>query len=178
MATGGRPQIQETCLDRLEDAGHLLLSSDCWSTSKRIYYAGSPGITRPGWEVVRIPHGKPVLFSFWRVLTDALPNLDLVFFEDDVWIVENGVARIDDIVVPPDVGALSLFDFRNDCPATKDGSIFRMPVGREFWGTQAVKIPAAVVVQLAELAYQGKAFLGNSKHDLMNSWDVWLGRAV
>jgi hypothetical protein len=195
MGSRGRPRILAATLARLVGAGALF--SAPLARPPRIYFAGEleqlataipEGCSIVGpleddrrrFDVVQLPFGPPLLPQFWRVFLEADPTADLLFVEDDVWIVEDGVPRLAALELPEWAGAVSFFDFRNEGPDKPP--FWPMPIGRDLWGTQCVKVPAAVVAKLAAFARREVAFQSNDSRltpiAIMNSWDGWLGRAV
>jgi hypothetical protein len=180
MACDARPHVLASCIERLEDpTGGALFSVPLLRPPAFYWASPSSPPALPRWTIRPIPKGKPYLPQFWRVLLDADPSVDLLWLEDDVWIVEDGLPLIASLELPPWAGAVSFFDFRNECVAS---GFYRMPFARPLWGTQAVRIPAAALERLQHLARARPLMppddLKESRADAANSWDGWLGRAV
>ena len=190
MAARGRTKIRTAMLARLAGPGGLFTCP--LVRPPRIYFAGPlldllPQLP-PGhllqWDLVEIKPGPPLVPQFWRVFLEADPTADLLFLEDDAWIVEDGVRRIGSMDLPAWAGAVSYFDFRNEGVRSDPGALgafWPMPIGRDLWGTQCVRVPAAAVAELAAIARRQDVFTRAAKNTpfaIMNAWDGWLGRAV
>ncbi len=168
MGTARRPKLLGATLGRLVSQ----LPEVCLAHRPRLYFAGQPGEELLGqpFDVVPIRTGKPYLAAFWRVIVDAAElGAELLFLESDVWLGTGALRGMVKAPVPWWAGCLSFFDFRND---RRTERYWAMPLGREFWGTQAVLVPGPVVLELAELVRR------NVHLDRVNSWDTWLGFCV
>lgn len=174
MCSTGRPRLQATCLERLANEGGLF-TDGALARAPRVYLAGEPSIgaawIRSVFDVVELAPGRPHLPSFWRVFEDAAGGVPLLFLENDVWIVRDGIPRVAELAdeLPADAGLVTLFDFRNE----SNGQRWQqLDSARAFWGTQAVLFSPAAVEALGQLAREKRAF------DSFDSWDVWSGLAV
>lgn len=193
MASSARPPVRDVALQRLCDPlGGDLMRAEL-AGPPRLYYAGDdlPEF-HLGWQIVRLPKGPPYVPQFWRVLLEADPAHDLLFLEDDVWIVADGVRRIAALEVPDWAGVVSLFDWHNE--AKGRSGFVELPRGRTFMGAQALKVPAQVLERLQHLA-RAEVFFADPRSSkpahlagderwttadarAVNSWDNWIGAAV
>ena len=193
MASDSRPPVRDVCLHRLCDPeGGALMRAEL-AQRPRLYYAGAdlPEF-HLGWHIVRLPKGPPYLPQFWRVLLEADAAEDLLFLEDDVWIVHDGIRKIAALEVPDWAGVLSLFDWHNE--ATGKAGMLELPRGRVFMGAQALKVPARALRRLQHLAraevllpdprsskpahLAGDPRWTSASDRAVNSWDNWIGAAV
>lgn len=162
MACEGRPRMLQTTLERLEGAGRLLEVD----ASRRIYYGSSDAMDLlevAGWPCFWLSRGEHILEQFQRMILEADPTKDLLFIEDDVWVAEGAIPAIAAMPFPEGVGVLSFFDYHN---LFATPGIHVLERGKPFWGSQCLKLSAAVVRQLQTM-----------KPARQCGWDVWMGRA-
>lgn len=114
-----------------------------------------------------------MMVDWYKILAWVPNGADWIFLEDDVLPCRNAIRRIVDVELPADVGLLSFFDLRNEWPRPGiwrnkewDGPGKR----RHLYGSQAVKIPAAVVAGMKAFGVERRPFSAN--------WDTWMGVAV
>lgn len=122
----------------------------------------------PGWYSAerRADGTRPSPFDgFRRILDDADPDHELVFFENDLAPCINAVPRIGMVELPPRALCASFFDFRQAFPSP---GLWTYPPGLPLHGAQCLKINARHLRALRELA---RGYTGTA-------WDVFMSDAA
>lgn len=181
MSVAGREAITAETAARLLATG---LGDVC--DDPQLHYVapnGRPAPDAPGWRLVRSElgtahvnskitsmrfkgHGSNPWLDFAALLLSWSPDLDALFFEDDVWPCQNGPRQMARVEVPRLAGVVSFFDFRNEWPRP---GLWPAPAARPLWGAQALRFPARVIPALQELARKGTP---------LKCWDVWISQSV
>lgn len=140
----------------------------------------------PGWTWRQLHPGETprgTLLSLWRILNTAYwmtsdrranPNGSLLYFEDDVILCRNAIHAMRLIGVPPGAGFLSFFQQNKNMPGKK--GFHRLPVGQDWWGNQALKIPFRSLGAFAN--EDSTPSVVDFKRDGAYHSDVWLGRQL
>ncbi len=130
-----------------------------------------------GWEQKSLGAQYGSTEAMRRVLADAAgEGLDVLFFEDDLLLCKNAVARMAAQQVPPQASLVTFFDMKEVAAGASFGMYFRPPTGADhqgLWGCQCLRIPADVVQWLAEKDWRGTVFGG-----LKMGSDVILGELL
>lgn len=194
MSSDARTAVRDVCMLRLvlREGGDLFGAE--LAAAPRLYYAGECPWTLHDlhWRTTTIPRGAPYVPQFWRVILDADPACDLLFLEDDVWIVTDGIRKIAALAVPDWAGVVTLFDWHDEAKSRQ--GFVRLPWGHIFMGAQALKFPARVIADLQKIARAEVYFIDprstrpehlatdprwrTPRDRAVNSWDNWVGRAV
>lgn len=132
---------------------------------------------RTGWSLERLGEGLGSTEAMRRVLVrSAESGGDLLFFEDDLLLARNAVARMAAQSVPADAGIVTFFDMKEVPPGSVRGLYRTRADGRDgsgFWGAQCLKFPEETVRWLADQDWSRVA-TGNSR---MAS-DISMGRLL
>lgn len=128
-------------------------------------------ITALNWRTLPLsdtPAGN--LAAFFRVLeygTTHFTNDQLLFFEDDVVLCKNAIARMLETGVPDACAFTSFFDMKEmDTARFLDQGLYRVSAmgvdGRGYWGSQALLWPRRTMAWLCDR--KAAIFKGESKH--------------
>jgi hypothetical protein len=144
----------------------------------RFYWSGTtaPPTVHESWDVITCPIDRPHTISLMRLFRGVTPGADLLFFEDDIIPCRNAVVAACNFEVPESAGLVSFFDYRSEW--SRPGT-FIAPINRDLWGSQAIKIPWRVLVNLIPMLEEKIAMdAANKASPAKSAWDTWMGHAV
>ena len=168
LTTPKRPQyLVDTC-NAIDDAGGRIFPG--W----KMVLVDGPSVDYrtmvPEWGVRSLTQEKPpegTRMAIWKIMRWA--NIArapyLLYFEDDIRLSAHAVTAMSRYPVPPDLGFLSFFSM--DPRISSEPGIHRTN-NKEFWGTQALKIPYRSLTKFRDENTEPR-----NQHRF--SADIWLG---
>jgi hypothetical protein len=171
LTTPNRPDYLRDTLQSLDDAGAVTLAD------KTIFVDGylSEAVRKnvlPGWQMRQLHTGigaQGTRPSLWRILNIAARKAPpfLLHFEDDIRLCKNAIHAMLAIDVPAWLGFVSFFQ-QNKGMSDAPG-FHAIPNGQNWWGAQALKIPALSLLYFRDEKSAPRATAGGMQ------CDVWLG---